>query len=420
MLLGVMTTLSVAQGYEESISLKTTASFLRVRTFNGDILCSVAKGTSVAAFERHPDGRVKVRMNAKGCPKEGYVDTRYVRGDVGDVNDFETAVVSTDGLSLRSQPRVNSKSYMCSLSKGAKLQIIGDDTRSDESSWIRIRQMNPRPGCPAEGWVNTNYLRADVDFTKLPQSKGSLMPPSNTEAGVPCEGIGDCERDKPKAPQTNVFQDIVNTLTGQYPPSPFVDELKKMQKNKKCTKGGPYPCNRGLIQMPLVGKGNIGPCGSFHYSPDQPVGVDAYTNPLTACVLTSAMQDWKKNVCKDQAGCTMSWGDISHRTDPGFGGVHVSHTDGQCIDIRPMRKGGFVNGGLTYGSRDYDRDMTKKMIDMFREKGATTVIFNDPKIAANRVSGHDNHVHVCIKDNKKSQETCNNLQVDPAVCPTLQ
>ncbi len=174
--------------------------------------------------------------------------------------------------------------------------------------------------------------------------------------------------------------------------------------------------SRGLVQVPTRGdRGNIGPCGSFHYNPDRgPNGlVDNYAAPITACAFMSLLQDWKKKCPDSQAGCRVAWGDISHATKSRFNG-HSSHTHGNCIDIRPMRRGRFDNAPLVY--QNSDRNTTAEFIRMARAKGGSPILYNDPQAGAKYSSGHHNHMHICFHNNKKTKETCANYRYDANVC----
>jgi hypothetical protein len=205
--------------------------------------------------------------------------------------------------------------------------------------------------------------------------------------------------------------------------SPFLQAINAIKANRgRCLRQSAYACNRGLIQMPLIGT-NAAFCGSNHYNPDSPKGVDAYAAPHTACALAALAQEWKKTACPGGGGCRFSWGDISHKTRPRWNG-HVSHTDGECIDIRPLNSGEFSNTGRTWRSPGYDRAKTREFLAMAKKMGATTVLFNDQQLRREGrsaySSGHDNHIHLCFKNTTTVQATCNNLRVDPAVCPELQ
>ena len=197
-----------------------------------------------------------------------------------------------------------------------------------------------------------------------------------------------------------------------------LDDLKAVVAGKvKLASITSWRRNRGLVQIPTKGKyGNIGPCGSFHYSPDQNRKgeiMDNWTSPAAACTFMSVLQDWKKRCPDSQAGCRVAWGDISHKEARMFNGHHT-HTEGNCIDIRPMRRGGFDNAPLYYP--ESDRNTTKEFVKMLYKNGASVIYYNDPKAGATPMSGHSNHVHVCFPSSKKTREVCANYQYDPKIC----
>lgn len=176
--------------------------------------------------------------------------------------------------------------------------------------------------------------------------------------------------------------------------------------------------SRGLVQIPTRGSlGNLGPCGSHHYSPDldKRTGevLDNYAAPIAACAFMSVLQDWKKRCPNSQSGCRVAWGDISHKTKRKFN-KHQTHTDGNCIDIRPMRRGKFDDEPLFY--QKSDRGTTIEFINMLRDKGGTKIIYDDPQAGAIRNRSHANHIHVCFHNNQKTKNTCANYKYDPEIC----
>jgi hypothetical protein len=194
------------------------------------------------------------------------------------------------------------------------------------------------------------------------------------------------------------------------PVRPFPETVSKWKKNKD---------KRGLVQIPVLGSiGNIGPCGSHHYNPDSPPGIDAYVTPFAGCMMTAMMQKWKKDFCPTRSGCTLQWGDASHGTKNRFP-PHRTHRDGTCVDIRPMRKGGFSDTPLKYKDGGYDRDTTKKLVSLAQSMGASLVIFNDPKIKLKRAGGHNNHLHICFTPNEVSEKECKNLRINANTCGEL-
>jgi hypothetical protein len=183
---------------------------------------------------------------------------------------------------------------------------------------------------------------------------------------------------------------------------------------------------RNLIQFPLSSKSdNFGMCNSRHYTPNYVEGVvvDNYVHPTTGCLFAKLLHDWKKDECENpNGGCVVAWGDCSHRDNtfhdwhPGDG---LSHQNGYCIDIRPMRTGKFDDKRLSFGDKSYDRATTSKFIAMAKKIGANLIDFNDPKIKASRASGHNDHIHLCFTDTPKNRESCENFVPDLNVCPEL-
>jgi hypothetical protein len=190
---------------------------------------------------------------------------------------------------------------------------------------------------------------------------------------------------------------------------------------------------RDLVQLPMKTIHN-GPYGSFHYSPDNNNVLDTYINKDTSCAFQNLLKEWRTDGCSDiqnadgstteyeERGCRVSFGDISHRDKLRWNG-HRSHTNGYCIDIRPMRRGSFENAGLFYTNPDYDGQKTAEFIRMAKEYGATNILFNDPNIrsrprSANYVSqvaysgGHSNHMHICIRPE--------NIPADKKQCPARE
>lgn len=404
-----------------SKAVRVTAKSLRVRTAEGIHVCSIRRGTQVTAIGRDPNqDRLKVRINARGCPSEAYVSSAYVMPDGEGWNDIVTKVEAPQ-LALRGRPSP-SGAFRCGLPRDTEVVIINEEPeRAASGSWVEVALTNPVSGCPDRGFVNSSYLQPSDVFKQLPfvnEVGSGLNADHGTEAGTPCAD-GSCERGSPGAQN---IQDLVDA-SQVGPKNPFLEELRKMIRNPG-TKPQGFNSHRGLIQMPLLGnRGNIGPCGSFHYNPDQPVGVDAYANPVTACAFTAFLQDWKKNECPDrEGGCRIAWGNISHRTQIGYKrGVwpHRTHTDGHCIDVRPARSGAFADSPMTWRQRGYDRETMKKMIAKMKDYGADTMYFNDRACGTAYASGHDNHLHVCFKPGPKTRAACDNLVIDPQTCPEL-
>lgn len=416
--------------------MKLTTNYV-VRNLNGDQVCNLAKGSAVAITGAAADGqRLQIQVLEGPCAGvvNGFVYLNYLRPVTKNVDKFtESAIVETAGLSLRKEPSVENGTHACSLPKDTKINIIGE--KQKRNLWVEVEIENPPPGCPSKGWVAASYLKPDLDIKSLPVAKN--------QSGTEARNVKDCteceqgetsggKRSVPK--KTAVAAAEINQFVQNNPeqaagiPSPFTNFAKELQRSKKCPnpKQSDYKCNRGLMQMPT--EGNAGFCGSHHYSPDRPPGVDTHAAPHTACSLVALAQEWKKTSCpNDNAGCRIAWGDISHSTRAIFNG-HREHTSGQCIDIRPFNTGSFRDAGRTTGARDYDRAKTAEFLKLAKKLGGN-IMYSDRKLMNENKdlriewggSAHNNHMHVCFESsNNTVQQACNNLTVDPKVCSELQ
>ncbi|MEX1098891.1 MAG: hypothetical protein WEB87_00610, partial [Bacteriovoracaceae bacterium] len=133
---------------------------------------------------------------------------------------------------------------------------------------------------------------------------------------------------------------------------------------------------------------------------------DVYAKPYSACAFMEVLKNHQKR-CQGY-GCQTQFGNLYH---PKSWGAHETHGDGECIDVRPLRVDN-TQYSLTHQNPIYDREKTRELIELFKEAGATTIIFNDPQIQRNdpavaRYPGHDNHIHLCLPaDSAKVQATC--------------
>lgn len=419
---------------EKMQSMRLSSNYI-VRNLNGDQVCNLAKNDVVGVSGMAPDGqRVQIKVLTGPCAgvTNGFVYVNFLRPVVKDVDKFtETALVETAGLSLRKEPSVEDGTHACSLPANTKLNIIGE--KQKRNLWVQVEIPNPPPGCPTTGWVAASYLKPDLDLASLPRIKGQAL----TEARTPLD-CTDCDQSetsggkrsniKKAAQSAQEIERFVNNPSAPGIPSPFTTFAKELQRTKRCPnpRQSDYKCNRGLMQMPA--DGNAGFCGTHHYTPDRPPGVDTHAAPHTACSLVAVAQEWKKTACpNDNAGCKIAWGDISHATRPRFNG-HQAHTGGECIDIRPFNTGSFRDAGRTVGSADYDRAKTLEFIKLAKRMGGD-IMYSDRTISnGNRDlniawggSAHNNHMHICFPASDPTvQSACNNLTVDPAVCSELQ
>lgn len=415
-------------------AMRLSANYI-VRNLNGDQVCNLAKGDIVGIAAMAPDGeRMQIKVLSGPCAgiTDGFVYMNFLRPPLGDDVSARTEIAKTEtnGLSLRSEPSVEDGTFTCALPRDTKLNIVGE--KQKRNLWVQVEIPNPPPGCPKTGWVVASYLKPDVDFSKVPKMSKQAV----TEAQTPkdCTSCDQSEvsggrrqavdKTADDAREIDRFVNQPASATGV--PSPFLEYVKDLQRTRRCpaARNSEYKCNRGLVQMPV--DGNAGFCGTHHYTPDRPPGVDAHASPHTACALVGLAQEWKKTACpNDNAGCRIAWGDISHATKAQFNG-HREHTNGNCIDIRPFNKGAFRDAGRNVSSSDYDREMTAAFIRMAKKYGGDTM-FSDRRLSnSNRDLGiswggssHANHMHICF-ENQTAKNACNNLTVDPNVCSELQ
>jgi hypothetical protein len=317
------------------------ANNYNIRSDKGERLCSVPKGTALVPTMVNSDRDfAKVKLNSPGCPSEGWVSVSGLQPDGGTGASMK---VDVDGsLSLRSSPGA-ADNFLCNLPDDQAVAVIGGKPATDiYRAWVKVSMTNAPSGCPGEGWVHSEYLKpADELIASLPVDANaftSIGEEGNTEAqyGSTCPG---CSSSNIKA-----LQDVVSGVRS-------MGNLSSWRKA------------RGMVQIPTGGSsGHIGPCGTFHYNPNSPAPVngklvDNYANPTTACVMMAIAQEWKSRYPSTSSGKRFAWGDISHPTLSRFN-RHKSHTDGNCFDMRPMRKGAFKDEGLEYGWSNYDRAAT--------------------------------------------------------------
>lgn len=409
-----------------------------VRNLNGDQVCRLGKNDVVGVAGIAPDSeRVNIKVLSGPCKdiSNGFVYVNYLRPTFREGQDtIENALVEIDGLSLRRQPSVEDGTFACSLKKNTKLKVLSE--KQKRTRWVEVEVTNAEKGCPTKGWVAGNYLKPDIDLSGLHKLNNQEL----TEARTP-KDCADCAQDEVSGGRRAPIKTVVaagadiQAFAARPPvtpgaPNPFLDFAKELQDKKRCPppKDADYKCNRGLMEMPV--EGNAGFCGTHHYSPDRPPGVDTYTAPHTACSLIGLAQEWKKTACpNDNAGCRIAWGDISHKTNARFN-RHQEHTRGECIDIRPFNKGSFRDAGRTVSSADYDRDATVAFLKLAKKYGGD-IRFSDRRISNNPElkdlniawggSAHNNHMHICFESsNAIVQNACDKVKVDPTICSEVQ
>lgn len=162
--------------------------------------------------------------------------------------------------------------------------------------------------------------------------------------------------------------------------------------------------SRGFVQIPISGEGpkKTGPFKSLHYGAESG-DADVYMKPDVACGFMQFLKAWDKK-CNGRDDCVIEFGDASHashksctRRKNQAGQVvcsepwpHVSHTDGECLDINTSR-------------------MAKKqlapMTNMLKKLGSAKCLTMDKNILAqggctyDKTGVHDTHMHICFPTN---------------------
>lgn len=74
---------------------------------------------------------------------------------------------------------------------------------------------------------------------------------------------------------------------------------------------------------------------------------------------------------------------------------HHTHTDGKCVDIRPIRKDKKLMP-VNFHQDTYDRSATELLVQaLLSHKNVKKILFNDTNIkGVHWFQGHDNHLHV--------------------------
>lgn len=222
------------------------------------------------------------------------------------------------------------------------------------------------------------------------------------------ENMMECQFIRNLAPVANRIVEPIKSILGVLRvenPEMAIDELEMLPTYNTWYSGTPKISRKEMVKFRLDTETGEGPFGSMHYRADDKVNSDAYLKPNSHCSLLQVMKKHKED-CKG-AGCQIQFGDMYHHDN---WGAHSGHDSGECIDIRPFRKSDDDNAGLTYRHGRYDHEKTRKFIQLLKDAGARSTIFNDRKISgiSRDSSGvHNDHIHVCFGENvSKVQETC--------------
>ncbi|HUP79196.1 MAG TPA: peptidoglycan-binding domain-containing protein [Pirellula sp.] len=152
----------------------------------------------------------------------------------------------------------------------------------------------------------------------------------------------------------------------------------------------------GLVEMPANG-GN----GWYRYDTGDMSKSKIMHFGTSASVKTIC--DVAASVAMNMPGYAMGVGDISTASGANLG-RHQTHKDGKNVDLRPFRmdKG---KQPVSYQDTQYSRENTELMIAaLLAHSNVSKVLFNDPQIINKykpRVAaspGHDNHLHVIMKN----------------------
>lgn len=149
--------------------------------------------------------------------------------------------------------------------------------------------------------------------------------------------------------------------------------------------------SRGFFMLPQT------PSESGYYTyglmdgkPDR--GGYQYAHPIMMQAILRVAWEWQA-----QDRRRIGIGNIS-RADGFRDREHATHSDGLKVDIRPLRKDGLELPVRWTDRKNYDRDATAQVIELFRILAPVKVVyFNDPSIPFVKwVANHDDHFHVAL------------------------
>lgn len=133
-------------------------------------------------------------------------------------------------------------------------------------------------------------------------------------------------------------------------------------------------------------------CGNGYYSYST---MDRqYGTPLTVAALIDICGEFTTTYTNLQVGI----GDMSFANGAKMS-PHVTHRNGRNADIRPLRTDGKMLPVDIFNDK-YSRDYTKALVEVIRaHRNFHSVLFNDTNIkGVTHWNGHDNHLHVTMKD----------------------
>jgi murein endopeptidase len=152
----------------------------------------------------------------------------------------------------------------------------------------------------------------------------------------------------------------------------------------------PTQDSRGFFMLPRTpAESGYYTYGRMDKKPDR--GGYQYPHPLMMTTILRVALEWQA-IDKRRIGI----GNIS-RADGLDDDDHSSHLDGLQVDVRPVRKDG-LEMPVTWMDRQYDKDATAKLIELFRTFGPVKkILFNDTSIPFVKLAdNHDDHFHVAL------------------------
>lgn len=184
------------------------------------------------------------------------------------------------------------------------------------------------------------------------------------------------------------------TCTANDPPgknSPAVDEGTLCRSASPAPQFPPPQDSRGYFRLTLCTEE-----AGFYLYGKPGTGRAQYAAPTMLGFLHAVSLQWSRT-----QSVKFGVGDISLADGATFP-PHAAHRNGMQVDIRPLRIDG-KQEPVRYDSPDYDREKTQILINIIRKQPEVhRVYFNDPEISgASALKGHDNHIHVGLKEIKK-------------------
>jgi hypothetical protein len=168
--------------------------------------------------------------------------------------------------------------------------------------------------------------------------------------------------------------------------------------------------SKGFVPLPMSwnGKDYVGK-GYYYYGEKGQKGFGGwyYGTPKTINAVVKAGEEWNRRYPN---GPDIGIGDISDEygkplVNPKTNQLdHKAHKEGHEVDVRPMRKDKTRAPVMWQHSNEYDRELTKEMLEVLRLNGVakvTVALFNDKNTDGSQaLSGtkqwakHDNHLHL--------------------------